>query len=697
MKATRHLFVAIGLAALALTACNNDDDASADDLQTGQVDIRTTICADAGSSGTRTIIANDGSGTFEDDDELGLYATVGTEAKLANSSYKVGDALYWGDLSLTEAVTFAAYYPRVDAIADPSAYTFDAATATATYNDLLVATPVSASKGETVPLNFRHAMHRLVVNLTTDVDGWDATTAEVSLTGMNAAATVNILTGTVTPGEASEADGTYTAVRKEGATTEYIVAPQKVAAGADWMTIEISGKQYTYKMPESYTAPDGTVFQLTTLESGKTLTLNLALTRSGVTLTCGDSAAWDTQGTINGEINIGGGDTPTDGNIDMTDMDAAGVKAAIDAAITAGITEFKLTGPIANLGIKEVNTQSTSNPFYDTGVTKVDLSGVTGWQTVAYSNFPDVTSFVAGLPAYTFYRCTALTEVVLPAEVKAIGAGAFTNCTSLSTINLKDVTHIGKQAFGFCEALTEVDLSAVINLFREAFQGTGLTDLSLPEALAISDGLTADKLGSHTGSFGDCESLVSVNAPKLTSTGYKSYSGCSALTTLTLPALTEINDEAFSTCKGLTTENGGFDFAKKVTTVGEEAFYYCTGLTNPELPEATLINSRAFTGCTAMESLKLPKATRLGNYIVNRCKSLTRIEVTASGALTLSDGVTSLDYGDAFGNQSNTGDLFNAANCALVLNADKNTGGTGSPTVNGTTWANATWKSITNP
>ena len=56
-----------------------------------------------------------------------------------------------------------------------------------------------------------------------------------------------------------------------------------------------------------------------------------------------------------------------------------------------------------------------------------------------------------------------------------------------------------------------------------------------------------------------------------------------------------------------------------------------------------------------------------------------------------------MDNGAVFGNQGTTGDLFDAANCTLVLNADKNTGGTGSPTVNGTTWANATWKSITNP
>ena len=149
--------------------------------------------------------------------------------------------------------------------------------------------------------------------------------------------------------------------------------------------------------------------------------------------------------------------------------------------------------------------------------------------------------------------------------------------------------------------------------------------------------------------------------------------------------------------KKLTTENEDFGFAKKVTTVGEQAFGYCTGLTNPVLPEATLINSYAFNGCTAMESLKLPKATRFGAYIVNRCKSLTRIEATASGAFTLSDGIGSLDNGTVFDNQGNTGDLFDSANCALVLNADKNTGGTSSPTVDGLSWASATWKSITNP
>lgn len=685
---TRTLLAATLAATLALAGCSKNDEP--DEPTRAAVNIRTSIggTTDAGSFGSRAAIGADGSGNFEAGDVLGLYATAGTTAKLANSAYTVGStALWWDELSMTDPVAFAAYYPKAEAITDPAATIFNAATAT--NKDLLLATPVTASKGEDVALAFRHAMHRLTVNLSTDIDGWNLATAQVSLAGMNASATVNITAGTVTPGEADATDGDYGT--KTGASTTFVVAPQKVTADADWIQITMDGKQYVYKVPASITLPGGGTAPLTALESGKTLTLNLALTRSSVTLTCGDIAAWDTQATIDGEINIGGGD------IDMTAMDAAGVKAAIDTAIAAGITEFKLTGPIANLGIKEDYTLSTSNPFYDTGVTKVDLSGVTGWQTVAYSNFPDVTSSVAGLPAYTFYGCAALTEVVLPAEVKAIGAGAFTSCTSLSTINLKDVTHIGKQAFGFCEALTVVDLSAVINLYMEAFQGTGLTALSLPEALAISDGLTADNFSSHTGSFGDCKSLVSVKAPKLTSTGYKSFSGCSVLTALTLSALTEINDQAFYSCKKLTTENEGFGFAKKVTTVGEDAFGYCTGLTNPELPKATLINSRAFTGCTAMESLKLPEATKFGNYIVNRCKSLTRIEATAFGAFTDNSGDLSLNVMAVFGNQGNTGDPFDAANCALVLNADKNTGGTGSPTVDGLSWASATWKSITNP
>lgn len=299
MKTTKLITAAL-LATLALAACNNEDDAPTDGLRPGQVDIRTSICANTDIS-TRATIAPDGSGAFATGDELGLYAYAGSMACLTNSSYKVNEtALFWDELSKSEAVTFSAYYPVATDIADATAYTFNAAT-TAT-SDLLVATPVTKSKGERVTLNFRHAMHRLVVNVTTNVSGWDAAQARITLKGMNAAADVNILTGTVTPSEASEADGDYAA--QTGAATTFVVAPQKVTTGADWIQIEIGGKTFTYQVPTQYTKPDGGTENLIQLNSGETLTLNLNVNRDEVTLTSGDISAWDTQGKIDDTIDV---------------------------------------------------------------------------------------------------------------------------------------------------------------------------------------------------------------------------------------------------------------------------------------------------------------------------------------------------------------------------------------------------------
>ena len=279
---TRTLLAATLAATLALAGCSKNDEP--DEPTRAAVNIRTSIggTTDAGSFGSRAAIGADGSGNFEAGDVLGLYATAGTTAKLANSAYTVGStALWWDELSMTDPVAFAAYYPKAEAITDPAATIFNAATAT--NKDLLLATPVTASKGEDVALAFRHAMHRLTVNLSTDIDGWNLATAQVSLAGMNASATVNITAGTVTPGEADATDGDYGT--KTGASTTFVVAPQKVTADADWIQITMDGKQYVYKVPASITLPGGGTAPLTALESGKTLTLNLALTRSSVTLT----------------------------------------------------------------------------------------------------------------------------------------------------------------------------------------------------------------------------------------------------------------------------------------------------------------------------------------------------------------------------------------------------------------------------
>ncbi len=459
---TRTLLAATLAATLALAGCSKNDEP--DGPTRAAVNIRTSIggTTDAGNFGSRAAISADGSGNFEAGDVLGLYVTVGATAKLANSAYTVGStALWWDELSMTDPVAFAAYYPKAEAITDPAAYIFNAATAT--NPDLLLATPVTASKGEDVALAFRHAMHRLTVNLSTDIDGWDITTAQVSLAGMNASATVDITAGTVTLGEADATDGDYGT--KTGASTTFVLAPQKVTADADWIQITMDGEQYVYKVPASITLPGGGTAPLTALESGKTLTLNLALTRDGVTLTTGDIAAWDTQGTINGEINIGGGDTPTDGNIDMTAMTADQVKAAIQAALAAGFTEITLTGELSKIGMGDTDGTFVGN----TQIKKCDLTGVTGWVD-------------ATLPDRAFMRCSALQEVVLPDDVQVIETYAFAFCPALATVNLAQVTRIGESAFRESTSLTELSLDNVEAIALHAFYGcTGLQTLRLPK------------------------------------------------------------------------------------------------------------------------------------------------------------------------------------------------------------------------
>lgn len=152
----------------------------------------------------------------------------------------------------------------------------------------------------------------------------------------------------------------------------------------------------------------------------------------------------------------------------MRGMTAEEVAKAIDAALKADITEFKLTGPISLCGIGD---KERANPFaHNTTVTALDLSGTTGWPTVEFGD-GSITDRIAGVPEECFSGCTALTRIVLPAEAKAIGFAAFQNCTALTDIDLSHITHIGNTAFknsGLAGALTLAETSYIgANAFNQ--------------------------------------------------------------------------------------------------------------------------------------------------------------------------------------------------------------------------------------
>ena len=156
---------------------------------------------------------------------------------------------------------------------------------------------------------------------------------------------------------------------------------------------------------------------------------------------------------------------PTSGNIDMTTMTADEAQLTIRAALAAGFTELKLTGELSKIGMGGNWGTFINNKQ----ITKCDLTGVTGWGTLT-------------LPNVAFANCTALQEVTLPEDMKAIGSSVFFGCSALIKVNLPQVTRINIQAFYECTSLETLALDNVTEISREVFYGcTSLKTLKIPK------------------------------------------------------------------------------------------------------------------------------------------------------------------------------------------------------------------------
>ena len=310
MKTTNYLFIALGAAALTLTACNNDDDVLNSGQEPGVVNIVTSI----NGPQTRVVMNEDGSGSFEDSKDKLKLAVYGSGNADYQVDYTVGTTvLYWENVETgvgTGPYTFGGWFTKTGLPATLTSFN----AATASDPDLLLAAPATnVSKGETVNLNFKHAMHKLVVKVTYEGDFTDVNTGNVSIkpVGMNASAAINVQTGIVTPGEATDTDGDYAAQTLTSNSCSFILAPQKLTKGAEWLQFSIPDvATLVYKVPANYQNASGTSTALTELSSGQILTLNMKIKRDSATqkteveLTTGHISAWGTQGSINDELTI---------------------------------------------------------------------------------------------------------------------------------------------------------------------------------------------------------------------------------------------------------------------------------------------------------------------------------------------------------------------------------------------------------
>ena len=273
-------------------------------------------------------------------------------------------------------------------------------------------------------------------------------------------------------------------------------------------------------------------------------------------------------------------------------------------------------------------------------------------ETVAYNG---KTYRVTSIGQNAFYKCTELTNVILPNSIVTIGKYAFSNCSKLTNITIpNNVTSIGDDAFENCKKLTSVnisDITAWCNIdFNSPYSnplynsrnlylnGEKITDLIIPEGVdSIKDeafrccesitSVTIPNSVTYIGewSFVACSSLTSVTIPNsVTYIGDCAFRLCSSLTSIIIPnSVTYINNDAFSYCSSLTS----ITIPNSVTGIGNHAFDECSSLTSITIPNSvTSIGSAAFSACSSLTSISIPNSvTSIGNYAFSSCDALTTI------------------------------------------------------------------------
>ena len=228
-------------------------------------------------------------------------------------------------------------------------------------------------------------------------------------------------------------------------------------------------------------------------------------------------------------------------------------------------------------------------------------------------------------------------------SVTSIGEGAFSGCTSLTSVAIPDsVTSIGGYAFDGCSSLTSITLGySVISIGFRAFANcTSLTSIAIPNNLT--------KIGRFA--FDNCSALTSINLPSgVTIISSGMFANCASLNSIEIPdGAVDIEKYAFRYCGGL----ASIAIPNSVKSIGEGAFEGCTGLTEVTIGSGvTRIDTKAFYNCAGLTNIIIPdNVTRIGESTFNRCKALASITLPFVGASK--NGTTNTSFGYIFGTNS---------------------------------------------
>ena len=326
--------------------------------------------------------------------------------------------------------------------------------------------------------------------------------------------------------------------------------------------------------------------------------------------------------------------------------------------------------------------------------------------SVFYSQAANISSFdgfkyftaIRELKAYTFYGCSAMASITLPAEMTSIGDFGFGLCRSLSSLVLPEtITTIGKSAFYMCSSLVSIAIPSKVSVLQEKT----FIDCTNLANVTIGEGVT--EIG--TAVFQKCSGLKSISIPSnvkilgqlaFASAGIETidiadgvqqlqagcFQGATSLKTLTVPAsVTVMGSACCYYCTSLTEvailgnvgtiPAQGFSDCMKLqkvtiaegnTSIGNKCFQNST-IEEVTIPATmTSLGSECFSGCSKLKSIILPAAmTSIGGNAFRGCLSLSSITSYRMAAISLSAA-----WGNATSNYTGRNTYNTGANILLV-------------------------------
>lgn len=286
--------------------------------------------------------------------------------------------------------------------------------------------------------------------------------------------------------------------------------------------------------------------------------------------------------------------------------------------------------------------------FYATPVQSVEILG--GGVTVdegAFSDCYKLTSFdfsklTGRVGDYAFYKCTSITKVNMP-DVTEIGIGCFADDYALHEFSAEKLEVIGDQAFAPFE--------------ETAVSGASFEEFYAPNLRVIGES-----------AFYGCIYLEEIDLSKVESLGVSAFANCFALEKVTLgEKLTELPDLLFYGCTFL--KDLDLQYVKKI---GMGVFYQVELPKHLDLPSVEHISSQAFVVSEGMisdlESVNAPNLTFVGDqaFLGNtKLKSVyaPKLETISYGAfaytaieeMEISDALKTVEFSVFEGDEKFTG------------------------------------------